>query len=160
MLASHADQLELAPLLYPLTQLLLGCARLVPTPRYFPLRLRCVAMLNSLARATKTYIPVGAVLLEMLSFSGFHKKATSPGSAHDFGLVLRVSKGALRSAKFQEMTMELMCEALVDHLDQWSTHVSFPELGNPNPHHFIHMPCLIEPLPPTLLYDTVPNYLT
>jgi Noc2p family len=40
----------LAPLVYPLVQLLLGTARLVPTPRYFPIRLRLVRALNKLAQ--------------------------------------------------------------------------------------------------------------
>lgn len=40
----------LQPLVYPLTQLLLGAARLVPTPRYFPIRLRLVRAVNKLAQ--------------------------------------------------------------------------------------------------------------
>ena len=40
VLAAHADDPELRPLIYPVAQLLLGAARLVPTPGYFPLRLR------------------------------------------------------------------------------------------------------------------------
>ena len=35
-------QQELRALVYPLAQVLLGAARLVPAPRYFPLRLRLV----------------------------------------------------------------------------------------------------------------------
>lgn len=33
---------DLRPLVYPLTQLLLGTVRLVPTPRYLPLYLCCL----------------------------------------------------------------------------------------------------------------------
>ena len=40
VLAAHADDPELRPLIYPVAQLLLGAARLVPTPGDFPLRLR------------------------------------------------------------------------------------------------------------------------
>lgn len=35
---------QLRPLVYPLVQVLLGAARLVPAPRYFPLRLRLVRL--------------------------------------------------------------------------------------------------------------------
>lgn len=46
MLGAHADKAELRPLVYPVVQLGLGAARLVPTPRYFPLRLRLGRALN------------------------------------------------------------------------------------------------------------------
>jgi Noc2p family len=39
-------QQELRALVYPLAQVLLGAARLVPAPRYFPLRLRLVGTLH------------------------------------------------------------------------------------------------------------------
>ena len=46
VLGAHSDKTELKPLVYPLTQLMLGAARLVPTPRFFPLRLRLIRALN------------------------------------------------------------------------------------------------------------------
>lgn len=48
VLTAAAPKGTLAPLVYPTTQLLLGAARLVPTPRYFPIRLRLVRVINSL----------------------------------------------------------------------------------------------------------------
>ncbi|GFR47619.1 hypothetical protein Agub_g9358, partial [Astrephomene gubernaculifera] len=46
VLGAHAERPELRPLVYPVAQLLLGAARLVPTPRYFPLRIRLARALN------------------------------------------------------------------------------------------------------------------
>lgn len=46
VLGAHSDKPELRPLVYPAVQLLMGAARLVPTPRYFPLRLRLARALN------------------------------------------------------------------------------------------------------------------
>jgi nucleolar complex protein 2 len=43
----------LQPLVYPLVQLLLAAARLVPTPRYFPIRLRLVRALNRLGQVCR-----------------------------------------------------------------------------------------------------------
>ena len=57
---------ELKPLVYPLAQVLLGAVRLVPTPRYFPLRLRCIRALLALGKALKQFIPLSPLLLEML----------------------------------------------------------------------------------------------
>ena len=44
--------------MYPVVQLLLGAVRLVPSPRYFPLRLRLVRALNQLSAAAGVYVPV------------------------------------------------------------------------------------------------------
>ena len=57
---------ELRPLVYPLTQVLIGTVRLVPTPRYFPLRLRCIRALLGLGKAVNQFIPLSPLLLEML----------------------------------------------------------------------------------------------
>lgn len=57
---------ELRPLVYPLTQVLIGSVRLVPTPRYFPLRLRCIRALLGLGQAVGQFIPLSPLLLEML----------------------------------------------------------------------------------------------
>ena len=57
---------EFRPLAYPLTQIIHGMACLVPSARYFPVRLRCVKMLNCIAEATGTFIPVSSLLLDML----------------------------------------------------------------------------------------------
>lgn len=58
--------------MYPLTQVLIGAVRLVPTPRYFPLRLRCIRALLSLGRAVGQFIPLSPLLLEMLQVSAAH----------------------------------------------------------------------------------------
>nr|AGT16686.1 hypothetical protein [Saccharum hybrid cultivar R570] len=57
---------EFRPLAYPLTQIIHGVACLVPSARYFPVRLRCVRMLNRIAEATGTFIPVSSLQLDML----------------------------------------------------------------------------------------------
>ena len=63
---THVRLQELRPLVYPLTQVLLGTVRLVPTPRYFPLRLRCIRALLGLGKAVGQFIPLSPLLLEML----------------------------------------------------------------------------------------------
>ncbi len=63
---SHVRLKELRPLVYPLTQVLLGTVRLVPTPRYFPLRLRCIRALLGLGKAVGQFIPLSPLLLEIL----------------------------------------------------------------------------------------------
>ena len=64
---------ELRPLVYPLTQVLIGTVRLVPTPRYFPLRLRCIRALLGLGKAVSQFIPLSPLLLEMLQVGSILK---------------------------------------------------------------------------------------
>ena len=103
VISAHSGKGELQPLVYPLAQILLGAARLVPTPRYFPLRLRLVRALNRLAQSTGVYIPVAPVLLEMLHWSELKRKPVGGGgTAPDLLLLLRLSKVQLKGAPLQE----------------------------------------------------------
>jgi hypothetical protein len=61
VLTAAAPRGTLSPLVYPTTQLLLGAARLVPTPRYFPIRLRLVRVINSLEQVRGVCICVVGV---------------------------------------------------------------------------------------------------
>ncbi len=90
-----------------MVQLLLGAVRLVPSPRYFPLRLRLVRSLNQLAAATGVYVPVSGILLEMLRWSDLTKapKGGPTGRAPSTNLQLRVGKTTLRTPAFQEETI-------------------------------------------------------
>ena len=103
LLAAKADEPELRPLIYPVTQLLLGAARLVPAPAYFPLRLRCARALNRLGEATGTFIPVAPILLEVLQWSDL-RRSPKPGPSQqpDVLLQLRVTKASMRSAQYQQ----------------------------------------------------------
>lgn len=132
VLAAHADMPELRPLVYPVAQLLLGAARLVPTPAYFPLRLRCVRALNRLAQAAGVFVPVAPLLLEILQWRDLARAPKpAPGDKPpEVLLQLRVGKSAMRSGAYQEEIVEQVMELLAAHLAQWSCHVAFPELAH------------------------------
>ena len=80
--------------MYPVVQLLMGSVRLVPSPRYFPLRLRLVRALNELSAAIGVYVPVSAILLEMLRWSDLTKapKGGAAARAPSTDLQLRVGR--------------------------------------------------------------------
>lgn len=132
VLAAHSDSTELKPLIYPAVQLLLGAARLVPTPSYFPLRLRCARALNRLAQATGVFVPVAPLVLEILQWGDLSRAPKpAPGDKPtEVLLQLRAGKSVARSAPYQEEIVEQALELLADHLSQWACHVSFPELAN------------------------------
>lgn len=92
-ICAYSSESDLSPLAYPLTQIISGVARLVPTSRYFPLRLRCARMLNRIAASTGTFIPVALSLLDMLDMKEFNRSpAGGVGKSIDLRTVLKVSQ--------------------------------------------------------------------
>jgi len=132
VLSSHGGSEDMRPLVYPVAQLLLGSARLVPTPAYFPLRLRCARALNSLAQSAGVFIPIAPLLLEILQWRDLARPPKpAPGDkTPEIFLQLRVGKSAMRSSGYQEEIVEQVMELLAGHLAQWGYHVSFPELAH------------------------------
>lgn len=101
---------ELKPLVYPVVQLLLGVAGLVPSPRYFPLRLRCIASLSALSAATGVFIPLAPPLLEVLTWSELRKAPAGQqaGKIPDLMTQLRAGQSQLRMPSYQEAVVNLV----------------------------------------------------
>ena len=133
VLQTHAKQESdpLRPLIYPVAQGALGAARLLPSARYAPLRLRLVRALNALSEATGHFVPVAPLLLELLGFSELNKAPmATKNRPPDFSLVLRVAKQELRSPAVQEVIVEGALQLLAAHLNQWAYSPGFPELAH------------------------------
>ncbi|XP_044483446.1 nucleolar complex protein 2 homolog [Mangifera indica] len=129
-ICAYGSEADFKPLAYPLTQIISGVAHLVPTARYFPLRLRCVKMLNRIAASTGTFIPVSLLLLDMLEMKELNRPPTGGvGKAVDLRTVLKVSKPIVKTRAFQEACVFSVVEELAEHLAQWSYSVSFFELS-------------------------------
>ncbi|KAK4419497.1 Nucleolar complex protein 2 [Sesamum alatum] len=130
VVCAYSSEADLAPLAYPLTQIITGVARLVPSACYFPLRLRCVRMLNRISAATGTFIPVSLLLLDMLEIKELRKPPTGgAGKAVDLFSVLKVSKSTLKTRAFQEACVFSVVEELTEHLAQWSYSIAFLEFS-------------------------------
>ena len=133
VLQTHAKKEEdpLRPLIYPVAQVALGAARLLPSARYAPLRLRLVRALNALSESTGHFVPVAPLLLELLGFSELNKAPmATKNRPPDFSLVLRVAKQELRSPAVQEVIVEGALQLLAAHLNQWAYSPAFPELAH------------------------------
>ncbi|XP_054800533.1 nucleolar complex-associated protein 2-like [Prosopis cineraria] len=127
---AYNSESDLKQLAYPLTQIISGVARLVPTARYFPLRLRCIRMLNRIAASTNSFIPVSILLLDMLEMKELNRPPTGGvGKVVDLRSVLKVSKPSLKTRAFQEACVSSVVEELAEHLAQWSYSVAFMELS-------------------------------
>eukprot|EP00112_Aurelia_sp_Birch-Aquarium-sp1_P008912 Seg1996.3 transcript_id=Seg1996.3/GoldUCD/mRNA.D3Y31 product="Protein bud22" protein_id=Seg1996.3/GoldUCD/D3Y31 len=123
----HSD--TLAPLIYPLVQVILGVIRLIPTTRYYPLRFHCLHSLNMLSKTTNTYIPVASYLVEILESPEFnHKTKPSTAKASDVSYVLKFPKAHLHTRAFQDCIMDNICDLLLEHFVNHSTSIAFPEL--------------------------------
>ncbi|RWR92651.1 nucleolar complex protein 2 [Cinnamomum micranthum f. kanehirae] len=130
MICAYSSEADLQPLAYPLTQIIFGVARLNPTVRFFPLRLRCTETLNRLAAATGTYIPVSLLLLDMLEMKELNRPPTAGvGKAVDLRTTLKIHKETLKTRAFQEACIFSVVEQLAEHLAQWSYSVAFFELS-------------------------------
>lgn len=91
VVCAYSTEADLKPLAYPLTQIITGVARLVPSACYFPLRLRCVRMLNRISASTGSFIPVSVLLLDSLEIKELRKPPTGGvGKAVDLFSILKV----------------------------------------------------------------------
>ncbi|KAE8443271.1 hypothetical protein EG329_002059 [Mollisiaceae sp. DMI_Dod_QoI] len=130
--AESGKESELRPLIYPLVQVTLGAMRLIPTSTYFPLRFHMMRSLLRLSRATGTYIPLAAALLEVLN-SAEMKKPPKPSTLKslDFASNYKAQKSYLRTRVYQDGVGEQVAELLSEFFVLWSTSIAFPELALP-----------------------------
>ncbi|KAJ5493590.1 hypothetical protein N7463_009677 [Penicillium fimorum] len=130
--AQLGKQSALRPLIYPVVQITLGAMRLIPTATYFPLRFQLTRSLLRISRATGTYIPLSASLLEVLTSAEMRKHPKSSTlKPLDFNTAIRAPKSYLRSRTYQDGIGEQVAELLSEFFVLWSKHIAFPELSVP-----------------------------
>jgi len=120
------------PLLYPLVQVVLGTANLVPTSKFFPLRFHCARILREISAATGTFIPVLPLYLDVLNTYNFGKKSKKASMKPlDFSCILKLSTSQLVESGMKDSTIEEVYGGLLSYLADNSNRIGFPELVTP-----------------------------
>ncbi len=121
-------------LVYPLTEIILGVARLNPTSRNLPLRLHCVRLLHQLAACTEHFIPTTSILLDALTLKEIMmkpKKVQSRGSnvrGVRLPLILKLPKeNTLRTAEQLDACLGEIFVLLNREVDLYRYSVCIPE---------------------------------
>eukprot|EP00536_Pseudo-nitzschia_multiseries_P014802 jgi/Psemu1/215934/e_gw1.769.19.1 len=130
-LSNNEDQL-LRSLIFPLTQVILGTARLVPSTRYLPLRLHCVRLLQQLAAGAEIFLPTTSILLDVFDL---HELSQPPrkvykSNTQPMTLTLRLrADNPLRSMEEMEMCLSEVFVLLNREVDLYRYSVGFPEFS-------------------------------
>jgi len=132
-LVGHPGSREaMQPLIYPLVQVVIGTCKLVPTPKYFPLRFHCAKILRDISTSTGTFIPVLPIYLEVINTYNFGKKNKKASmKPFDFSCILKLSKSQLLESGMKDATMEEVYSGLLSYLADNSNRIGFPELVTP-----------------------------
>ena len=136
VLSAHGRKDGLYSLVYPLTEIIFGVSRLLPTARYLPLRLICVRMLQQLAASTETFIPTTGILLDALQSKMFsakpqnRKKSNKSKAVIRLDLVLKLSEEAVSGNLEQaDICISRIFVDLNREIDLYRYSPAFPEFA-------------------------------
>lgn len=129
LLACTTDKPQLQPMIYPLTSIIIGTIKLIPTAQYFPLRFHCIQALNILVKGTRTFIPVLPFITEVLNSNTFSQKHSKVSMKPlSFTCILRLSQSQLVENGFRDEVIENLIGCALDYAAHESFTISYPDL--------------------------------
>uniref|UniRef100_A0A4W5NMI5 NOC2-like nucleolar associated transcriptional repressor n=1 Tax=Hucho hucho TaxID=62062 RepID=A0A4W5NMI5_9TELE len=116
----------LQPLIYPLCQVIVGTIKLVPTSRYYPLRIHCVRALTLLSGSTHTFVPVLPFLLEVRALTPCQRCSSPPRAIPSWAYIYKAS-----SNQQDDGLIEQVYDLILEYFHSQACSIGFPELALP-----------------------------
>lgn len=137
----------LRPLVYPLVQVALGAARLIPLSRYYPLRLHVLRALLRIVQNCGVYVPIAPLVLEVFDAPEFQRRAKGATLRPlDLDTTIRAPTAYVRTRVYADQLADEYTHVLLEFLALQARSIALPELvlplvvqlrrllkGSPNP---------------------------
>ena len=130
LISNQETKGEYRQLIYPLTQVCFGLLRHAQGSQFHPLHYHIISGLNELSRGTETFIPVCSPLLQTLErLCALKKQKPASLKALDWSTNFRAPGTYLSTQIYTDDSIDKFLGLVVENLEIWSGHISFPELS-------------------------------
>ncbi|KAL0489033.1 nucleolar complex protein 2 [Acrasis kona] len=128
---------EFKDLIYPLIQIVLGTIQVHKQAKHFSVIIKCLDMLNTLARSIgHLYIPIMPVALDLLESPQIYSVPKHMSNVPvDFEFKLSTKKQQIQTKEFNSRVMDDLIFVIYDHLSLHSRSIAFPEISFPAQHY-------------------------